>query len=127
MEEQIIKQSEASYFKSATKVLKGYVTLTEKRIIYSGIQERAQMNHGVVGNVIRDKMEKAMGYGNEQEELIFDLPLAQVEAELKRYGLSKRLLIRDSDGKEFKLTIWGKKAERESWPGAINDAKSAAK
>ena len=122
MDEKILKQSEAQYFKSVTKVLKGQLTMTTDRIRYSGIQDRAQFDHGAVGNIIRDKMESAMGYDNLPEELIFDIPLKDVKHELKRFGLSKRLVIIDKDGNEYKLAIHPK-AERNSWPEAIDSSK----
>ena len=121
MEEQILKQSQAGYFKSATQVLSGYLTLTNKRVTYSGTQERVKLNHGIVGNVIRDKMEEVMGYADLEEELIFDIPLDEVQHGMKRYGLSKRLVISDKSGNEYKLTI--AKKEREDWPGAIESLK----
>lgn len=121
MEEQIIKESEAQYFKSATVVLKGSLILTSQRVMYSGTQERIKMNHGVVGNVIRDKVESSMGYDNPAEQAIFDIPISEVAHGLKRFGLSKRLVLTDADGNEFKLVL--KKSEREEWPDAIDNAK----
>jgi len=123
VEEQIIKEVEAAYFKSATNMLKGNLTLTNKRIYYSGEQERLKVNHGLIGNVVRDKMESAMGYDKKEEEFIFDIPLGDATAELKRFGLSKRLLIRNKSGEEFKLMLTAKKDERDSWPGIIENAK----
>jgi hypothetical protein len=122
MEEKFIKQSEAMYFKSSTKVLKGNLTLTDKRITYAGIHERLKVNHGVLGNVVRDKLEKKMGYDNPQEELIFDIPISEAVPSLRKYGFSKRLIITDKEGTEFKLTLYTK-AERAEWPVAINEAK----
>jgi hypothetical protein len=122
MEEKIIKQTEAMYFKSATKVLKGNLVLTDKRIMYSGKIDRLQVDQGVLGNIVRDKVEKKMGYANPEEEQIFDIPISEVQHALKKYGFSKRLVITDKEGAEFKLTI-AKKAERAEWPIAIDDAK----
>jgi hypothetical protein len=119
MEQQIIKQSEAMYFKSATVVLKGQLIMTDKRISYTGTQDRLQMNHGAVGNIIRDKLEEKMGYNDLPEETIFDLPVIEVTPSLKRFGFSKRLVITDVEGNEFKLTI--KKSERDEWPNAIEN------
>lgn len=125
MEEKIVKQVKAQYFKSATKVLLGDLTLTNQRITYSGIEQRIKQNHGVVGNVIRDKMEKAMGYDDLQEEHIFDIPLSEAESYLKRFGLSKRLVIADKSGTEFKLILEAKKAERDEWPNTIENTKKS--
>lgn len=122
MEEKIIMQSKANYFQSATKMLEGYLTLTDKRITYSGTQDRIQLNHGLIGNAIRDKVEKAMGYDEQKEEFIFDLPADQVTPSLKRFGFGKKLILACADGKEFKLLIHSKK-ERDEWPQKIEDAK----
>lgn len=120
MEEKITKQSEAFYFVSAIKVLKGQLIMTNERLLYSGIQERLKVNHGKLGNVLRDNIEKKMGYDNLPVEEIFDIPLKDASAELKRAGLSKRLVVTDHrDGKSYKLTI-NKKAERNEWPEMIN-------
>ncbi len=122
MEETILRQSQAGYFQSAVKVLLGDVVLTNKRVFYSGTQERVKLNHGAVGNIIRDKMESAMGYDNLQEDLIFDIPLSEVSASLKRFGLSKRLLLTDANGKQFSLQI-NNKADRNEWVEAVEKAK----
>jgi len=122
MEEKIIKESKAIYFVSAVKALEGYLIMTNKRIMYSGTQLRTQFDHGVVGNVVRDKMEKAMGYDNPKEEYIFDIPVSEVSQSLKRFGFSKRLLLTDKEGNQYKLTIYSK-TEREEWPEAIESAK----
>ncbi|MDG1477387.1 MAG: hypothetical protein P8Q14_09590 [Vicingaceae bacterium] len=117
MEDQIVKKSEAMYFKSATVVLKGDLIMTDKRISYSGVQDRMQMNHGAVGNIVRDKIEEKMGYNDLPNETIFDLPLIEVTPSLKRFGFSKRLVITDIEGNDYKLTI--DKKERDSWLDAI--------
>lgn len=122
MEEKILKESEASYFKSATNVLNGFLVLTNKRLIYSGTRQRVRLNHGAAGNILRDKMEKAMGYDNPQEEHIFDIPVAEVKHGFKRFGLSKRLVLTDSNGNEYKLML--KKSERNEWPDAIEQARN---
>ena len=44
----------------------------------------------------------------------------------KRMGLPKRLVISDGQGAEFKLLLDVKKAERDTWPGAIDAAKAEA-
>jgi hypothetical protein len=121
MEEQEIKRSEAMYFKSAAVVLKGQLIMTNKRISYAGTQERLQMNHGAVGNIIRDKIEDKLGYSNLQEEAIFSIPLLEVKSGMKRFGFSKRLVLTDISGNEYKLTI--KKSERDEWPAAIEKAR----
>ena len=121
MEEQVIKQSEAMYFKSATVVLKGQLIMTDKRLSYSGIQDRMQMNHGAIGNIVRDKLEEKMGYNDLPEHVIFDLPLIEVTPSLKRFGFSKRLVINDIEGNEYKLTI--AKKERDGWLDAIEKAR----
>lgn len=121
MEESVLKQSRATYLKSATHLIEGYLVLTEQRLVYSGTQARVQFDHGAVGNVIRDKMEKAMGYDVQKEQIIFDIPLADVTHGLKRYGFSKRLVLTDKQGNEFKLML--KKSERNEWPEAIEQAR----
>lgn len=123
MEEYIIKEVKASYLKTATNMLEGYLTLTNKRIFYSGTQARIRMNHGAIGNIIRDKMETAMGYDNPEEEHIFDLPLTNLNCSLKRFGFSKRVVLSDQQGNEFKLMVHEKKAERDQWPAIIEKAK----
>ena len=127
MEEKVIKEAQAQYLKSAVKLIDGYLILTNKRIIYSGTQARVKFNHGALGNVVRDKMEQAMGYGNQEEENIFDIPLAEVNHQFKRYGFSKRLVITDKQNVEYKLMLMVKKAERDEWPKAIEDAKTGIK
>jgi hypothetical protein len=122
MEDTIIMTSEALYFRSVTEVLKGDLVLTNKRITYSGIQERLQTNHGLVGNAVKDKLEKKLGYDNLPEHQIFDIALDQMKYELKRFGLSKRLIITDKNGNIFKMTIQ-KKSERNEWPNKIDNAK----
>lgn len=96
MEEKIIKKSEAEYFKSATNLIKGYLVMTNKRLLYYGEQARMQFNHGVIENV---------------------------NHELRRFGFSKRLVISDGNGNEYKLTIFNK-ADRNSWSGEIDRVKS---
>lgn len=125
MEENIVRESQASYFKSATVVLTEALTLTDNSLRYSGTQDRLQMNHGALGNKLRDKLEEKMGYDNPEEHYIFNIPLSEVNSELKRYGLSKRLVITDKEGTEFKLTI-AQKADRNEWPEAIENAKKGA-
>ena len=105
MEEKVIKESEAQFFKSATKVLEGFLVMSTNRIVYYGKQARMKFDHGVLGNVVQKKMESAMGYGNPQEEFIFDIPLQEVSHGMKRFGFSKRLVISDSNGNEYKLII----------------------
>lgn len=123
MEEKVIKEAKAQFFKSATNMIEGFLILTNKRILYSGTQARVKFNHGAVGNIIRDKMEKAMGYDSQEEETIFDIPLSDVDHKFKRFGLSKRLVISDKQNNEYKLMLNVKKAERDEWPNAIDDAK----
>ncbi len=123
MEEKVIKEAKAGYFKSAINMLEGYLILTNKRIIYSGTQARIKFNHGAVGNIIRDKMEKAMGYDNQEEENIFDIPITEVQHALKRFGLSKRLVLRDKLNNEYSLSLMVKKSERDEWITAIDEAK----
>lgn len=125
MEEQVIKEAKAQYFKSATNMIEGYLILTNKRVLYSGTQARVRFNHGAVGNIIRDKMESAMGYDKQEEENIFDIPLANVSSKLKRFGFSKRLVIMDNLNNEYKLMLNVKKNERNEWPEAIENAKKA--
>ena len=105
-------------------MLEGYLILTNKRILYSGTQARVRFNHGAVGNMLRDQMESAMGYDQQEEEHIFNIPLADVHGELKRFGLSKRLVLKDNLNNEFKLMLYVGKAERNEWPDAINNAKN---
>lgn len=123
MEEQIIKEAKAQYFKSATSMIEGFLILTNKRIVYSGTQARVKFNHGAAGNIIRDKMEKAMGFDTIEEEHIFDIPLSEVNHTFKRFGFSKRLVISDKDDNEYKLMLNIKKSERDEWPEAIDNAK----
>lgn len=123
MEEILIKESKAQYHKSALNMIEGYLILTNKRIVYSGKQARVHFDHGALGNVIRDGMEKAMGYDKQEEESIFDIPLSEVSHSFKRFGLSKRLVITDKNNNEFKLMLIVKKAERDEWPEAIDLAK----
>lgn len=123
MEEIVIKEAKAQYLKSAINMLEGYLILTNKRILYSGTQARVRFNHGAVGNMLRDQMESAMGYDQQEEEHIFNIPLADVHGELKRFGLSKRLVLKDNLNNEFKLMLYVGKAERNEWPDAINNAK----
>lgn len=123
MEEQIIKEAKAQYFKSATSMIEGFLILTNKRIVYSGTQARVKFNHGAAGNIIRDKMEKAMGYDTIEEEHIFDIPLSDMNHTFKRFGFSRRLVISDKDDHEYKLMLNIKKSERDEWPEAIDNAK----
>ncbi len=123
MEEIVIKEAKAQYLKSAINMLEGYLILTNKRILYSGTQARVRFNHGAVGNMLRDQMESAMGYDQQEEEHIFNIPLSDVQGELKRFGLSKRLVLKDNQNNEFKLMLYVGKAERNEWPDAINNAK----
>lgn len=126
MEEKVIKEDKAGYFKSAINMLEGYLILTDKRIIYSGTQARIKLNHGAAGNILRDKMEKAMGYDNLEEENVFDIPISEVQHTLKRFGLSKRLVLKDKLNNEYSLSLMVKKAERDEWMKAIDQAKSRA-
>ena len=119
----VIKEVQAQYLKSAVNLINGFLILTNKRIIYSGTQARVKFNHGALGNVVRDKMEKAMGYDINEEETIFDIPLSDVNHKFKRYGFSKRLVISDKQNVEYKLMLMVKKAERDEWPAAIDNAK----
>ena len=123
MEEKVIKEAKAGYFKSAINMLEGYLILTNKRIIYSGTQARIKFDHGAVGNIIRDKMEKAMGYDKQEEENIFDIPIAEVQHSLKRFGFSKRLILKDNQNNEYSLSLMVKKAERDEWLTAIDEVK----
>lgn len=123
MEEKVVKEAKAQYYK-LTKMIEGYLILTNKRILFSGTQARVKFNHGAVGNIIRDKMEKAMGYGNQEEETVFDIPLSEVNHKFKRFGFSKRLVIIDKQNTEYKLMLNVKKSERDEWPMAIDNAKS---
>lgn len=124
MEEKVIKEAQAGYFKSAINMLEGYLILTNKRIIYSGTQARVKFDHGAMGNIIRDKMEKAMGYDKQEEENVFDIPITEVQHTLKRFGFSKRLVLRDNHNNEFSLSLMVKKSERDEWPAAIDKAKN---
>jgi hypothetical protein len=125
MEEVVLKEAKAQFFKSATNMIEGYLILTNKRIVYSGTQARVKFNHGAMGNVIRDQMEKAMGYDHQEEQTIFDIPLAEVSHGFKRFGLSKRLVISDAQQNEYKLMLNIAKSERDEWPAAIDEAKKA--
>jgi hypothetical protein len=125
MEEKMILEAPAQYFKSATHMKEGHLSLTNRRVLYLGAQARVKFNHGALGNVIRDKMEEAMGYGNAEEECAFDIPLAEVQHRFKRFGLSKRFVIGDGKGNEYSLMLNVGKAVRDSWPAAIDDAKKA--
>lgn len=124
MEERILKEVKAGYFKSAINMLEGYLILTNERMIYSGTQARVKLNHGAMGNMLRDKMEKSMGYDDLDEETIFDIPLSEVQHSLKRFGLSKRLVLKDKLNNEYSLSLMVKKAERDEWIKAIDEAKS---
>jgi hypothetical protein len=126
MEEIVIKEAQAQYLKSAVKLIDGYLILTNKRILYSGTQARVKFDHGAVGNIVRDKMEKAMGYDNNEEENIFDIPLSDLNHKIERYGFSKRLVISDKQNVEYKLMLMVKKAERDEWPNAIDNAKKGS-
>lgn len=126
MEEKVIKEAQAQYLKSAVNLIDGFLILTNKRIFYSGSQARVKLNHGALGNVVRDKMEQAMGYDTQEEENIFDIPLTDVNHAFKRFGLSKRLVITDKQNIEYKLMLMVKKAERDEWTKAIDDAKAGA-
>ncbi|HBS89070.1 MAG: hypothetical protein A2W91_06595 [Bacteroidetes bacterium GWF2_38_335] len=123
MEEKVIKEAKAQYFKSATNMIEGFLVLTNKRILFSGTQARVKFNHGAVGNIIRDKMEKAMGYDKQEEENIFDIPLTDANHRFKRFGFSKRLVISDKQNNEYKLMLNVKKTDRDEWPIAIDEAK----
>ncbi len=125
MEEKVIKEAKAQYFKSATNMIEGYLILTNKRVLYSGTQARVRFNHGTAGNILRDKMESAMGYDKQEEENIFDISLSDAHCMLKRFGFSKRLVITDNLNNEYKLMLNVKKAERDEWPDAIDNAKKA--
>ena len=125
MEEQLLKEAKAQYFQSATHMKEGFLILTSRRLLSSGTQARVRFNHGAMGNLIRDKMEEAMGYGNEGEEAVFDLPLAKVKVDLRRFGLSKRLVVTDAQGTEYKLMLNVPKAERDTWPAEVEKAKIA--
>lgn len=117
MEEKIIKTSQAAYFQSVTKMFNGDLILTSTRILFQGEHARIKFDHGVAGNIIRDKMEKAMGY-DQPEELVFEIPVEEAGYELRRFGFSKRLVLKDKAGKEYSIQI-GKKTERDEWPAAI--------
>ncbi|PKP05075.1 MAG: hypothetical protein CVU11_01380 [Bacteroidetes bacterium HGW-Bacteroidetes-6] len=121
MEENVIKNTEAAYFESVTKMFTGNLVLTSNRVLFVGEHARVQFDHGVIGNVIRDKMEKAMGY-DKPDEYVINIPLIELQHELKRYGFSKRLVLRDKAGKTYSIQI-NKKAERDLWPEAIENAK----
>jgi hypothetical protein len=123
MDEILIKEAPAQYYKSVTSLIQGFLILTNKRIFYSGTQARVKFDHGAVGNILRDKMEKAMGYDTQEEEYIFDIPLADAGHSFKRFGLSKRLVITDKNNNEYKLMLTVGKAERDTWPAAIDAAK----
>lgn len=121
MDEKLLKESFANYFKSATNMIEGYLVLTDKRVLYSGKQARAKFNHGALGNIIRDKLEDVMGYSNPMEEIIFDIPLSEVSYGFKRFGLSKRLVLNDRNGNEYKLML--NKKDRNEWPEAFENAR----
>lgn len=120
MEENIIIKSEAAYFQSAVKMFTGDLVLTNNRIVFTGEHARLKMNHGLLGNVIRDQVEKKLGY-DKAEEYMINIPIAEVSYEFKRFGFTKRLILRDKKGQLFKIQI-AKKADRNAWPSAINDA-----
>jgi|GEM_PF-1588115 len=122
MSETILKRTEADYQASLTKVLKGDLILTRERLMYAGEQQRMQFDHGVIGNAIQDKMKAMAGHDQATVEHVFNLPVADVSARLKRYGFSKRLVITDAEGTEYRLFIWDKK-ERNAWVQAIQDAR----
>jgi hypothetical protein len=124
MEEALLHKSQAAYFKSATKMFNGELVLTTTRVIFTGEHARIQMNHGAIGNIIRDKMETAMGYDTPEESLI-DIPISEIKFELKRFGLSKRLILEDKDGQVYKLQI-NEKSIRDAWPSEIDKAKTAS-
>jgi len=121
MEEKIVKSSQAAYFQSALKMFNGNLILTDKRILFQGEHARVKFDHGAVGNIIRDKMEKAMGY-DEPEEFVFEIPVAEAQHELRRFGFSKRLILKNKSGQEYNIQI-NKKTERDEWPAAIDNAK----
>lgn len=122
MEETVLYKSQAAYFKSATKMFNGELVLTNNRVVFTGEHARIQMNHGLVGNVIRDKMEKAMGYDTPEESLI-NIPIGEIKYALKRFGLSKRLILEDKEGQVYKIQI-NDKSVRDGWPSAIDSAKT---
>lgn len=119
MEENIIKKSEAAYFQSATKMFTGDLVLTNNRIVFTGEHARLKMNHGIIGNVIRDKVEKTMGY-DKADEFMINIPIADVSYEFRRFGFTKRLILSDKNGQIFKIQIT-KKSERDEWPSAIKN------
>ncbi len=120
MEEKIIRQSEAGYFKSATKLFNGYLILTDTRISFMGEHARIKMNHGALGNIVRDKVEKKMGY-DQPEQCQIDILLSELKYEVKRFGFTKRLILTDKDGQVYKTQIT-KKSERAEWPDLIEQA-----
>lgn len=121
MEEKIIKEAKAGYFKSATKLYNGTLILTDKRILFSGEHARLQVNHGLVGNMVRNKLEKTMGYDKADESLI-EIPLADVQHQLKRFGFTKRLVLKDGSGQIYNLQLLNRK-EQPEWQDAIDSAR----
>lgn len=121
MEENIIKESEAIYLESSVKMFKGNLVLTDQRIIFTGEHERIKLNHGILGNVVRDKLEKKMGY-DKPEESVFDLSLSGIDCALKKFLFAKNIIITDKTGKTYKVQIV-KKADTEDWVEAINKSK----
>ena len=121
MEEKILKESDGQYFQTASKLLEGKLVLTNKRVLFSGVLHRSQLNHGVVGNVIKDKLEKKMGYSNTDDQLVFSIPLNDASVTMKG-GMFKKLIFSDKQGNSWKI-INVKKAERVEWPSNVEDAK----
>lgn len=122
MEEVILKSSDAAYFKSATKMFTGQLVLTNRRILFNGEHARLKFDHGAIGNILRDKMEKAMGY-DEAEQFVFEMQIGEAKHELRRFGFSKRLILHDPQGQKYNIQINSKK-ERNGWPDAIDHAKT---
>lgn len=121
MEEIVLKESDGQYFQSASKLLEGKLILTNKRVLFSGVLHRSQMSHGLVGNVIKDQLEKKMGYADTDEKQVFSIPLKDAKVEMKG-GMFKKLIFSDASGNSWKV-INVKKAERVEWPSNVEDAK----
>lgn len=122
MEEKVLKQANAQFYKSATSMIEGSLVLTNKRIFFSGTQARVQLGYGEAGQAIQGRLEDLFGI-DRSEQFIFDIPVSEVSPSMKRFGLSKRLVITDGAQNEYKLMLQVKKAERDEWPAAIEAAR----
>lgn len=120
MEETIVLQANSGYFEKPTKLYNGELVLTNKRILFSGEHERVKYDYGI-GNQVVKKMEDVLGYNKGIEHLI-EIPVQEVTAELKRFGFTKRLILKDSQGKVYKLQLHDRKLQ-PSWIQTIDELK----